>query len=306
MLQYFYMYDELEKYWSWLKEFVSSPRVAFAVKNRLIAEQVYTQIGARPEYVPMVMLHTRGIVYNPHRIWSEVLVFRCSHPAFHPFRYALSKALKDTAGADAHVLRRVVFHVDATAARGRPLSYEEMATYRAIVLTPHVPNACSFHDVYAMKIPMFLPAEPYIYKWMWRFSGPYAGPGGDKRMQSRILKEEQKPQAPLAWLSARGAEAHPYDVFRHLMGQHYDNIHDEPYCYQYSDYAILPHLQRFRSASELVLLLSGFSDKDGRDVSHRMSVVHERRVSEVSRWMACTFATLANGLVGRPPPLGKK
>merc|ERR1712216_440368 len=173
------------------------------------------------------------------------------------------------------------------AERGSAMSYEEIARYRAVILVPHVPNSCSFADVYAMRIPIFIPAEPCIYRWMWTFSDPFAGPGGDRRKRLRILDKELMPQPPAAWLAAGGAKEHPYDVFAHyILKMSMDHLTDQVYWFQYSEYSFLPGLQRFRSVAELVIMLLDFSSEQATEASRLMGKAHARRVSEVSAWLA--------------------
>jgi len=126
------MWEELPLFWDWLSEFVKSPRTAFATTSRLVAEQVYSQIGARPEYVPMVMLHTRGIRWRPSV--NEVFVYKCSHPAFESFWSKLTKAATGSG-------LRLVFHSELQKAAGRPLKYSEIASFRAVVLMPRSARA---------------------------------------------------------------------------------------------------------------------------------------------------------------------
>ncbi len=56
LLQHYHAWEELPAFWRLVAAFVSSPRTAMATKNRIVAEQVFFQTGARPEYVPLVML----------------------------------------------------------------------------------------------------------------------------------------------------------------------------------------------------------------------------------------------------------
>lgn len=275
LLQFFFAWDDLLTFWSWMREFAESPNTAIAAKNRLVAEQIHEQTGIRPEYVPLVMLHTKGITYQPAS--SEVLVFKCSHPAWPHFKHLLKRAAGDHSS--------LLFHDEALGRQG-PLSYRQMASFRAVVVMPHVPNSCSFHDVYAMSIPTYMPAEPYIYNWMWSFSDPYAGPRGDPRKRS-VAPEH------LRAANRTVKEMHAFPVFPHI---------DEPvpntgaaarsYWFQYSDYAMLPAIQRFRSAAHLLRSLDDLSDANARKLSEEMRSSHASRVAEVVRWTACTMDVL--------------
>merc|ERR1712194_371303 len=47
------------------------------------------------------------------------------------------------------------------------LEYTEIAKFRAVVMLPHIPNALRLSDMYAMGIPLFIPDEPLIHKFVW-------------------------------------------------------------------------------------------------------------------------------------------
>eukprot|EP00927_Polykrikos_kofoidii_P009569 TRINITY_DN13999_c0_g1_i4.p1 TRINITY_DN13999_c0_g1~~TRINITY_DN13999_c0_g1_i4.p1 ORF type:complete len:606 (+),score=67.57 TRINITY_DN13999_c0_g1_i4:247-1818(+) len=288
-LRYFMSWNDLDTFWSWVRDFMESPVTAVATKNRLIAEQIYRQTGARPEYVPMIMLHTRPATYTKDSSLSRAaLVFKCSHPAHKQFRGLLREAAatKETEVTDSI---RLDFHKDVLEKRG-PLSYADMAAYRMVVLVPHVPNSCSFGDVYAMSIPILIPAEPYIYNWMWAFSNPFAGPGGDPRQRS-VAPEELWPRSPSGW--QRDSYQHHEDVFAHLREQiPKDQVVARVYWYQFSDYAFLPGLQRFRSAAHLLEILYRLGEADLQELSGIMRKAHKQRVYEVTRWMSCTLDAL--------------
>eukprot|EP00927_Polykrikos_kofoidii_P009567 TRINITY_DN13999_c0_g1_i2.p1 TRINITY_DN13999_c0_g1~~TRINITY_DN13999_c0_g1_i2.p1 ORF type:complete len:603 (+),score=57.71 TRINITY_DN13999_c0_g1_i2:247-1809(+) len=288
-LQYFFCWNDLHMYWSWVRDFMESPVTAIATKNRLIAEQIYRQTGARPEYVPMIMLHTRPATYTKSSSLSRAaLVFKCSHPAHHNFRQHLYKAAV-AKGKEFTDPLRLDFHKEIIEEHG-PLKYADMAAYRLVVLVPHVPNSCSFGDVYAMSIPILIPAEPYIYNWMWSFSNPYAGPGGDSRHQS-VAPEELRPRPPSGWKP--DPYQHEENVFAHLRHQiPRDLAAARVYWYQFSDYAMLPGLKRFRGVAHLLDILYRTSEADLQEMSAKMRRAHALRVHEVTRWMSCTLDTL--------------
>eukprot|EP00927_Polykrikos_kofoidii_P021705 TRINITY_DN20465_c0_g1_i1.p1 TRINITY_DN20465_c0_g1~~TRINITY_DN20465_c0_g1_i1.p1 ORF type:complete len:841 (-),score=75.36 TRINITY_DN20465_c0_g1_i1:100-2622(-) len=289
LLQHFFAWRDLMTFWSWLRDFMESPVTAFTTKNRLIAEQIYAQTGARPEYVPMLMLHTRPASYTTESSQSRAaLVFKCSHPAHVHFRKILRMAGASKEKESANPIR-LDFHKDVLEEHG-PLTYAQMAAYRMVVLVPHVPNSCSFGDVYAMSIPILIPAEPYIYTWMWAYSNPYAGPGGDPRKRS-VAPPEFWPRPPSRWKP--DPHKHPEDVFSHLSVKiPEDSVIPRAYWYQFSDYALLPGLQHFDSVVHLLEILYRLSEGELQELSTKMRKEHERRVNEVTRWMSCTLGSL--------------
>ncbi|CAK0901230.1 unnamed protein product [Prorocentrum cordatum] len=190
-------WEELDTFWGWFADFASSPSCRVAVGTRLIGEQIFWQTGVRPEYVPMVMLHLSGVTYSPST--DEVLLFKNTHAGFERFAHLLKQH------ARAARLPLVV-QQELLEALGRPLEYEQIAAYKAVVLVPHVPNNAAFADLYALHVPIFLPAEPYIYTWMWANSAVFGGPtlftAGGSPMQSRA-PPRLWPEPPAWWLQER-------------------------------------------------------------------------------------------------------
>ncbi|CAK0906915.1 unnamed protein product [Prorocentrum cordatum] len=146
LLQYF-DWEELDTFWAWLADLTSSARCRFSVGTRLVGEQIFWQTGVRPEYVPMVMIHLSGVAHflKNESSTDEVLLFKNTHPGFD--RFVL--LLKQHAGPAGLPL---VVQQELLESLGRPLDYEEIAAYRAVVLVPHVPNNAAFADLYALHV----------------------------------------------------------------------------------------------------------------------------------------------------------
>lgn len=253
-----------------------------AMKHRLGAEQIFEQTGVRPEYVPLASLYLEGIRYSPGAR-PEVLVHKCSHVGYPQLLLLLGYLAESAGGA------RFAFIDDVKKKLGKLVSFEQIAEYRAVVMVPHVPNTITFADLYAIGVPIFLPAEPEIYTWMWSHSDPYGGPG-HPQLRS-IMPASLRPSAPSWWLEEGGATPHPYSAFEHLH-KRFEEKHwlDKAYWYQYSEYAMLPHTQRFHSIGELIYLVSALSEQGAMELSSRMNEVHVVRVQEVLRWTSCTVA----------------
>eukprot|EP00971_Amphidinium_carterae_P148463 2943456-Amphidinium_carterae.1 len=109
----------------------------------------------------------------------DVLVHRCSHKGFSQLITLL------TATAEGFNVR--LDFLTRFREAGKFLTWAEIASYKAVVFFPHVPNPMSFSELYAMSMPLFLPAEPEIWSWIWTHSDPFAGPGFPlKQLQSPI------------------------------------------------------------------------------------------------------------------------
>ncbi|CAK0883404.1 unnamed protein product, partial [Prorocentrum cordatum] len=83
---------------------------------------------------------------------------------------------------------------------GRPLEYEHIASYKAVVLVPHVPNNAAFADLYAMQAV---------------FGGPALFAVGTTAMQSRA-PAGLRPAAPAWWLEEGANVSAQYPPFAHL------------------------------------------------------------------------------------------
>lgn len=53
--------------------------------------------------------------------------------------------------------------------------YAQLASFVAIVLLPHVPNALRLADMMALQVPLFVPSEPFVYRLVWPLAGSYCG-----------------------------------------------------------------------------------------------------------------------------------
>ena len=90
-----------------------------------------------------------------------MLFFRSSLPSAAPFLRVLRliEAEKEARGVDAASVS-----IDSMTTS---MSFSDMATYRSVAMLPHIPNALRLSDMYAMGIPLFIPNEPLIHKFIW-------------------------------------------------------------------------------------------------------------------------------------------
>ncbi len=149
--------DEVEDFWNVVPGF-NATRGAVSATSRITAEMLFWQAGLRVPYVPCLSLYISAR-YQPKK--PDMLFFRSSLPSAAPFLRVLRliEAEKESRGvSDSSV------SIDSMTTS---MSFSDMATYRSVAMLPHIPNALRLSDMYAMGIPLFIPDEPLIHKFIW-------------------------------------------------------------------------------------------------------------------------------------------
>ncbi|CAJ1402982.1 unnamed protein product [Effrenium voratum] len=109
----------------------------------------------------------------------------------------------------------------------KPMSFAEIASFRAVAMLPHIPNALRLADVYAMAVPLFLPSEPLIHKFVWP----------DDPLP--LLSKARPPRMAEPKPSAGSSRFYQFRWERH-------------YWLQYTEWWLRPHLLHFSSARDLL------------------------------------------------------
>merc|ERR1719223_1222476 len=91
--------------------------------------------------------------------------------------------------------------------RGPSMSYEEIARFRAVALLPHVPHALRLADMYAMRMPILIPAEPLLHKFMWTHAGPYCGRSAINLVRSVDVGAPNRSTPPFSPFAFQGEES---------------------------------------------------------------------------------------------------
>ena len=211
--------DEVDNYWEVVRRVtptLQGPLKPFTATSRITAEMLDWQAGLRVPYVPFLSLHVTAR-YAP--VQEDLLFFRSSLPAAVPFLRVLRliEAEKRAAGER-------VGKVTAMSAMSKAMSYSEIASFRAVAMLPHIPNALRLSDAYAIGIPLFIPGEPYIHKFTW-------------------------PDDPLPLLSkarlAKGFVRMSPLGFQSEMRRFYKFREERHYWLQYTEWWLRPHLLHF-------------------------------------------------------------
>ena len=227
--------QEVEQLWALIPNFASS---LITATSRITAEMIHWQTALRVAYVPCVSLHVTAR-HEPQLARPELLFFRSSLPAASPFLTVL-RLLEAESKEDTWPI----------VAMTKPLSFEEIASFRAVALLPHIPNALRLSDLYAMHLPIFIPDEPLIQKFLWPDDPlPLLSKARMSHAKSRNEEENEKYEeneentqndeyyeeyfefSPLDFQAA-GRRFYRFRAHRH-------------YWLQYTEWWLRPHLQRF-------------------------------------------------------------
>merc|ERR1712032_791908 len=150
----------------------------------------------------------------------------------------------------------------------RALSFQDIATYNMVILLPHGPNALRLSDLYAAAVPMVVPGEPLVHKFVWA-SRTFGGYDADGQYRARAPEAMRLAVARAeTGLSSQGVSHPPYSPFNFLQAwSMHRYIDDRRYWYQYTEWATLPHILRFSSLPELVKVLAELTATEALAVS---------------------------------------
>lgn len=172
------------------------------------------------------------------------------------------------------------------------LPFEEIASFRAVVLLPHGPNALRLSDMYAASIPMVVPGEPLVHKFVWA-TRTFGGFDADHHYRDRAPDAMRK----AAVRDPTSLEGHPpYSPFNFLRAWSIHRlIDDRRYWYQYTEWATLPHLRRFVSLPDLVSALVELSADKALLTSVQMARHHAGMVADALGWWRAAVSDLIVG-----------
>ena len=217
---------EIFRSWSLRKALQGTPWV-FSATSRITAEMLYWQTGLRVPYVPCLSLYISAR-YQPRK--KELLFFRSSLPGAAPFQRVLRLIEAEQREQHAESLKtasplQIVFMTS-------PMSFTEIASYQAVAMLPHIPNALRLSDVYSMAIPLFIPDEPLIHKFLW--------PEDPMPLLSKIRSNASRNSLPISHIS-------PLE-FQVAGRRFYQFRHERHYWLQFTEWWLRPHLLHFSRA----------------------------------------------------------
>eukprot|EP00928_Gymnodinium_smaydae_P039240 TRINITY_DN26845_c0_g1_i1.p1 TRINITY_DN26845_c0_g1~~TRINITY_DN26845_c0_g1_i1.p1 ORF type:complete len:769 (-),score=120.07 TRINITY_DN26845_c0_g1_i1:101-2407(-) len=246
----------LNEWWSEFYGFVSRGRAMVSVGTRYTVEQVaYQTWGAvRFPYVPFLGLNAEPL--RPQKLDDratrnrDVLLFHSNLQPMLAFKMVLR--MVEASLSESERSPNIVDMNDLPKGLCRP----EMGAYEAAILLPHNPAPIRVVDLYAQGVLLYVPAEPLIHRWVWanRPFGGYRAPAAYTSMAPPQLRDRFGSGALSAMPPPAGhppfsgtAHTSAWAVQRHVA--------DRRYWMQYTEWELLPGLQRFRGIPELLAML---------------------------------------------------
>lgn len=152
------------------------------------------------------------------------------------------------------------------------LRFEELAHFSAILIMPYSPQLCMPRHLFRMAMPMFVPDRNLLRNMVHVFAFRFPWHEALRR----------------SGLSLQGA-SHPFDTLEDVARPPSDRLGPPARAYWagYSDYMLLPHLQRFSSGVRLLVALHDLGRDGLLQISAKMRLAYREDMQEmVSFWHA--------------------
>eukprot|EP00397_Hematodinium_sp_SG-2012_P046759 GEMP01052951.1.p1 GENE.GEMP01052951.1~~GEMP01052951.1.p1 ORF type:complete len:218 (+),score=40.29 GEMP01052951.1:463-1116(+) len=211
-------------------------------------------------YVPFVAIH---INVQPKEWRDDVLLFRNNRQALLSFRMALHAVDRDVPRKHPITDMNDLPH----------LHFDDIASFHAVILLPHVPNALRLTDVYKTFRPIFVPDATLAQKYVWA-NRNYCG--YDAEIQYRHVFREPANPAPYTPMFY-------YQWSIHAQWEH------RRYWYQFTEWATLPGLLPFSSIHDLLQQIDTLDTHD--DIRQTMQRHHVKASADVLHWWTRAIAT---------------
>eukprot|EP00929_Paragymnodinium_shiwhaense_P067553 TRINITY_DN33983_c0_g1_i4.p1 TRINITY_DN33983_c0_g1~~TRINITY_DN33983_c0_g1_i4.p1 ORF type:complete len:706 (+),score=104.63 TRINITY_DN33983_c0_g1_i4:201-2120(+) len=270
----------LQQFWQAFFDMAARKDVFLSAAAQLTVEQVAYQTGLRLCYVPFLGLHVDAR-YAPEFSQRRALLFRNNRQHAIAFQSALQLMMMTVPDA---------VPVDDMNRMREALSFQRLAKFHAVVVLPHGPNALRLSDLYALGMPMLIPDEPLVHKFVWA-SRTFACLDADPVYQSVAPKEIMDRHGS----SVVERWTHPFSPFNFVRSWTLHRfIDDRRYWYQYTEWATLPHLLRFKSIPDLLEKLAAMDTEALLRVSVNMGRHHRLQVAGALAWWQSALAEVSS------------
>ncbi|CAE6928869.1 alkbh5, partial [Symbiodinium natans] len=213
------------EFWELLQHLLQSPQVVLATNNPVLTEQIAFQ--APRALLPVVRPHARftNAVYTPTKPLEAMLVSRTK------FLWVTLDCALQRFMDEQYPIKFNVANSDSK------LSFQEMASHRAVVLLPWEHALMAFFEFYSMAIPLLLPSRDWALRLVFDAEGNLGAttsiywdvsPGCDRQLGCDVSVRHPHPPFAFAPLESR------------------------KYWYQYTSFAQFPHIHRFDSIPHLL------------------------------------------------------
>eukprot|EP00931_Biecheleriopsis_adriatica_P087473 TRINITY_DN61937_c0_g1_i1.p1 TRINITY_DN61937_c0_g1~~TRINITY_DN61937_c0_g1_i1.p1 ORF type:complete len:963 (+),score=152.03 TRINITY_DN61937_c0_g1_i1:58-2889(+) len=238
-----------------------SPKgLSFVAEGPFLSEQVYFQLGVRVPWAPPLALYVErgGWKGGNHRL-RQALVLRSR------FFNTLTGEHWSSLSRETISISGQPLNMTFVGWQERWLSLEVMAGYSAAVLWPNDLHQRTFHEVYRMGMPLFLPGDVWLYRLQLNVNWGYSSYAG--RLPLPIEESFHEP-----WWNAYS-----------------ETISKVMFWQQFADWQQLPHVQRFTSIPDL---LQQLLTADLEVINKMMLVFHETLVGDTLTLMQEQLGTL--------------
>lgn len=258
-----YVVDEgRQEFLAAFAELVLDPRNIVVANNPYLSEEVAWQTGLRVPTLRIHGLHTNSTYLPLHADevlvsrpgtsggWQECILnqFMAANPGY-PVRFVQFTDLLNP-----HTTQEVY---------NNSLSYANLAQYRAVVSFPYDTSLMFFWEFYSMCVPIYVPFQ----LWRWGIFGQHTRP--DLADVAAGIQEQ-----------AGGDDRPPYPPF--FDGFAPLDLEAALYWAKFTDWAMFPHVQYFKSIPELMV---GVVQVDLQAVSAAMKRFNEASIVQtVATW----------------------
>ncbi|KAF4700169.1 hypothetical protein FOZ63_002799, partial [Perkinsus olseni] len=308
----------LEVVWKALHDLINHPRTWIASPNRITAGQIKYQLGLSVPVVPATGQYVKES-WSPRVAWipaelPRVLVWRCPlqrcivyrhmilryleanleqpEESREPFAIRMDFLLHDESHLGGESTERQIFRSSANRMQNivslveRPLSLGEIAAnYQAVVVFPWEPFMLTVTDLMGLGIPIFIPDEPLLHRFV--LAGGHRRPG-------------HFPMDP-AQARARSPNSTGYDErdpFQFMHDEPGVNLEDRQYWLTRTDFVGSDWMLRFKNVPDLLTKLQNFIYKND---TLRVALVgrihreqHRRLLQSIHWWKASMHGHVAS------------
>lgn len=273
----------LTEWWDEFRSFVARGRATWtSVGTRYTVEQVAYQTGGsvRFPYVPFLGLSMVPRSALEARPPNEALLFQTNLPPILAFKRVLKMAAAEQLGVGLSFVNLVDMN-DLPRGLCRP----EMAAYEAAILLPHNPAPIRLIDLYAQGVILYFPGEPLIHKWVWanRPFGGFDGMPVYRSVPSGNFANTSSTAAPVGHPPFSGTAY----IARWALHEH---VADRRYWLQYTEWEVMPGIERFSGIPDLLLKLSSRHTSRVEELRQVMNSYLEARRADALAWWRAAVA----------------
>lgn len=224
-----------------LVRYASIPWNVVAANNRYDVEYIKYFTGIQPRLLPSFCGFTNQ-TYNAVRKGFLIAENR---------ERFLSIFLKNF--TEEYTLANSSYHIWPIRQKYRNYKYSDVAAHEGIVYVPYQVSVMSFFEQYRMNIPLFVPTQELLSRWVYEFNAMPV------RRWNWYGKWRQA-NASIVPQPAQNSVPSPNSMDKHAIR----------YWMKFCDYYHFPHITYYKSIPDLVKLLGRITKEDLLQISERM------------------------------------